>query len=628
MIKKYTSLSIPAWVPEQHHAALAGMESFSLPRLQTPIRRRMRQPEKIRVSDHAERYRIVTEGDHIGPWRHEFAPHTVKIMDTFGKPSVREIWFCGVEQSGKTNTMINCLCWCIDCDPGTIFYLMPTEATADKVVGEKIRPVLLRSPRLARYLTNRADDITLSKINLNHGMSILPAYANSPSSMASFSAKHCFGDEIDKYPAMSGRETDPITLIKKRNRTYRGRYKRFFASTPAQMYVYKGTMSCPQVWQWRVRCVHCEQLIEMDGDHLHLPDDATPESIEAGGEVGYTCNECAVIWTEQERLQAIRRGCWVSIKGGELMRPSRVGFHHRAWECLDVPLVEIAIAWLKSKNGPVSDKVAMANGYDATDYVYEQQDRSVEHILRLVDPSMPRQVVPRDVFGLVILADTQQVGFHYEVWAFGWGRELSVHIIDHGYLLSFANLRDKAAETFYDADNKQYRIMAGAIDSGGGTNPHLPKHSRTREVYEFCKSNPLFRPFKGRRTMEAPWNVKRLDFFPGVGKKIPIAGGLQLYTINVTIFKNELSGKIAIEPTDSGALHLHADVGDDYAKQMCAEYQDEHGWWICPRNKPNHHWDIGVYGLALADILQIRTRRKSGDTGPARRIYSKGITNG
>ena len=48
----------------------------------------------------------------------------------------------------------------------------------------------------------------------------------------------------------------------------------------------------------------------------------------------------------------------------------------------------------------------------------------------------------------------------------------------------------------------------------------------------------------------------------------------------------------------------------NFAKQMCAEYQDERGYWICPKGKDNHHWDIAVYGLALADIMGIRDKRR------------------
>jgi phage terminase large subunit GpA-like protein len=223
IISPSTSHQIPPFVPEIHRSALAG-RTVTMERLPRSVRRVMRTSQKIKVSEWAEKYRTVTDGAHKGPWRHAYAPHTVKIMDTFGLPHVREVWFCGVEQSGKTNTMLNCLGWCIDCDPGNIFYLMPTEDTATKITGGKVRPMLNRSPQLARYVSSRTDDTTLSRIKLNNGVAIFPAHANSAAAMATWATKHCFGDEVDKYPLMTGQEADPITLIKKRNRTYKGRY--------------------------------------------------------------------------------------------------------------------------------------------------------------------------------------------------------------------------------------------------------------------------------------------------------------------------------------------------------------------------------------------------------------------
>jgi len=377
-----TTIPYPAELPLARRAILAGMEvSFPLPRA---VKLRLRSPEKISGADWAARYRVVTDGAHEGQWRHEYVPHTIKIMDTFTRPWVREIWFCGVEQSGKTNTMLNCLGWCIDCDPGNIFYLMPTEATADKVTGEKLRPTLTRSPRLARYLSRRQDDTTLARIKLSHGVTLWPAHANSASSMATWAAKHCFGDEIDKYPPMVGKESDPITLIKKRNRTYRGRYKRFFASTPAGLYIYKGMRGCHQVWEYRNRCPHCNELIRMDGDHLVIPEDATPESVELTG-CGYACNNCGVEWSERDRERAIRAGGWLCVAGQDELRPAKVGFHHRAWDCLDIPLAEIGAAWIKAKTGGVAELTAWANGYEAEDYTPEHRTRDEDRIILLRD---------------------------------------------------------------------------------------------------------------------------------------------------------------------------------------------------------------------------------------------------
>lgn len=604
---------LPDFLPSEVRDRLSG-NRFTINRLPESVRRRMRTPEKIKVSDHAAQFRVVTEEPHTGPWRHELSPHTVQIMDTFCLPWVREVWFCGVDQSGKTNTMLNCLHWAADVDPGNIFYLMPTEPTGDKVTTEKIIPMVRESKRLKKYIGKKENDTTLTKIKLSHGVTIRPAHANSASSMATFAAKHCFGDEVDKYPKKTGRETDPISMIKKRNRLYKGRYKRFFASTPAGLFIYKGTMACVQVWEYRHKCPDCGELFCPTYDGLQIPDGLGADDIETDTEITYSCTQCGTMLDELQRTAAIRGGGWVAIKGGEVLRPSRVGFHHRAFDCLDVPLHEIASVWLAAEHGGVAEKIDLAHGYEAVDYVHEQKDREEDFILRLVDQHQPKGVVPPETCGVGIAADTQRDGFYYKVLAFGWGTSLPLAVIDHGFVLSFADLLDlQKSEDYKDAAGKVYRPMAGIIDSGGGTNPSRPKHSRTVEVYEFCRKNKFWKPVKGRQTMEMPWNVKRLDFYPSsVGKKVPIPGGLLLYTINTTLFKDELDLKLQLDPGSSGALALHADVGMDVAKQLTAEYRDERGYWQCPKGKDNHYWDVLVYGLALADLMGIKKKRKAG----------------
>lgn len=617
---------VPPFVPSLWRSALAG-RTVTVERLPLSVRQRLRTPERIRVSEHAARYRQVTDGLHTGAWRHELAPHTVKIMDTYCLPWVREIWYCAVEQSGKTATMTNCMQWAVDCDPGDVFYLMPTEQTAVRVMAGKIIPMIRQSERLGRYLTGRDDDLGLQRISFKHGVTIRPAWANSAASMATFSAKHNFGDEVDKYPPRAGAEASPIVLIRKRGRLYKGNSKCFFGSTPGEArFIWRGVQSCQQVWHYALACPHCSELVRPEGEHLVLPDKVEPDSLTAD-QVGLACPSCGAVWDEIAREQAIRAGRWVCVKGADLARPRTVGFHHRAWDCLDVPLHEIGAAWLRAKTGTTADKVAWANGYEATDYDEEQQDRKEDEILRLVAESQPREVVPDDVCCLVLLADTQRIGFYYQVWAFGWGPDVPIWMIDHNYVEHFANLVDLTGRSWLSADGREHRVCAGFIDSGGGTNPDKPKHSRTVEVYEFCRHNPLFKPLKGRRTMVQPWNVTRLDFYPSrSGKKVPIPGGLNLYTLNVTVYKNELSRKLLSDIGAPGGMTLHAGTGEDYARQMCAEYQDERGHWICPRNKANHHWDLGVYGVAAADIMMIRNMRRPGEqTAPSRRVISKGV---
>ncbi|QQG66351.1 terminase gpA endonuclease subunit [Desulfobulbus oligotrophicus] len=609
------TIPLPSFLPARVRRMLSGrtVGSDRQPVITLPeqVRRVLRQPEKISVADHALKYRVVTDGAHEGSWRHEYAPHTVKIMNTFGESWVREIWFCAVEQSGKTNTMLNCMQWAIDCAPGNVFYLMPSEDASKKIVGKKIKPMLVKSPKLKKLVSTRQDDTTMTCISLRNGVEIFPAHANSATSMATWSAKYCFGDEVDKYPLLTGKETDPITLIKKRNRIYRGRYKRFFASTAAEKFIYTaGVLKCHQIWEWRLRCPDCGQLVKMDAEHLALAEGATPESVELNG-CDYVCNACASVWDEGKRRAAIKAGCWVAVKGADAVRPSKVGFHHRSWECLDISLREIAVAYLKSKTGALADKLDWAHGHEAVDYVHEQQDRKEDYILRLVDPDQPRGVVPADTACVLLLVDTQQRGFFYQVWACGWGPEVKTAMIDYGYVDRWQHLIDLGRREWTDAEGKQFRVRRGYIDSGGGTDPHNRKHSRTSAVYEFCRRNRLFRPIKGNSRQDELFVPKKIDFYPTrTGKKVPMVNGPIRYNLQVNHFKDELADKLMIEPGSPGGITLHAGVGNDYAAQMCAEYADERGNWHCPRGKANHHWDIGVYLRGAITVEGLYNKRR------------------
>jgi phage terminase large subunit GpA-like protein len=612
--------AVPDWLPPHIRSRLAGQPvSFAIPR---QVRLRMRHPEKMRVSEWAEKYRMVTDGAHEGPWRHEYAPHTVKIMDAFGMPWVREVWLCGVEQSGKTNTILNCIGWAVDCDPGNIFYLMPTEDAAQKITGGKLKPMMQKSARLARYLSRKVDDTSLARINLQHGVTIFPAHANSATSMATWSAKHCFGDEIDKYPPMAGKETDPITLIKKRNRTYKGRFKRVFASTPAGLFIYQGMLSCHQVWEYRVKCPDCGGLVKMVAEHLifqtsevlKTSEVSSPESVERDG-CQYACNACASIWGDQKREEAIRLGRWFCIKGDDIARPAKVGFHHRAWECLDITLAEIGAAYLRAQTSDQAARIAWANGYEAIDYKAEISEREEDTILRLRD-NRAAGVVPAVADALEISIDTQDNGFWYRIRAWQYGLALTSWLVKAGYVESrtpddFSSLDSLLAAEYPDENGEPHRIMAGIIDSSG---------HRTAEVYAWCRVTGVLaaKGAPGRKTQ--PVTVSRIDRFPGNNRPIP--GGLALYHIDTHYHKDQLANKLLIDPTDPGALILHSgltydqhralerDPGQqfghnlhDYSRQMCSEYRDDRNLWQCPENRANHLWDCESGGLALVTWL-------------------------
>jgi phage terminase large subunit GpA-like protein len=302
----------------------------------------------------------------------------------------------------------------------------------------------------------------------------------------------------------------------------------------------------------------------MDTDHLVIPENATPEEIERNS-CSYACNECGSLWDDQIREHAIRMGHWYCVQGADNHRPHKVGFHHRAWECLDISLAEIGAAWLRAKQGEHAAKVAWANGYEAIDFVEEHNAAVTEENLLRYRSDLPPDLVPPDTAALWLLVDTQQDSFYYELWSAGYAPEIRLHMVRHGIVQKFTDLEGLLQATWQDHENKQFRISNGLIDSGG-TRRGWQKHSRTMEVYEWCSRNRVMIPIKGMHGRTGDLiSFKTIATWPGTNKAIP--GGLTRANLRVDLFKDELERLLQLDPDSATALSFHADIDEAFAKQ-------------------------------------------------------------
>lgn len=593
------------------------------------VREVWKKRETLTPSQWAARYRTVTMGAHVGPWRNDITPYLPFIMDTFMQAVIREGVICGSPQTGKTETPYNCLAQAMDIDPSNMMVVMPSQDVSGKVAEDRIIPMIRESSRLKELISSNPDDTSKRRVKLSNGARLYMAWSNSPSALATFPIKYLVFDECDKYPPTVGKETDPMTLGEKRVRTFRHTHKIFKVSTPTREDgpIWKSLQRCDVIYHFHAKCPDCAHEQPFHLDNLRQPEGVKPEEIRRNHLGRYECRACFKQWTDYERDMAVRAGSWKRAKGESIEKPRSVGFHLPSWLSPDVSLSEIAEAWIIAKKDRTK-LIDFYNDYLAEPYIEQQSERKEDSILALKD-DRPRGTVPRDISTLILLADTQQRGFYYEVAAFGWGSLLESWQVREGYVETFEALTEVLEKSEYrDADGRAYVIQAAFIDSGGGTGA-APKHSRTAEVYEYCRSKPVFRPLKGRQRLNTPFSPTRIDFYPGP-KKVPIPGGLTLYNINVTYFKDQLNTKLGINSTDPGAFHLHSETTEDYAKQMTAEYRNDKGVWICPQGKANHYWDLGVYRMAAAEILQIKFWKKPEDMAArptGRRVLSKGVEN-
>ena len=613
------SLEDLSWMPERFRRAIQEEPEFEI-KFSRVERNVARKPKRIPVSKWAEKYRVLVKSALPGAWRNSVTPYLVGIMDASIVPCVETIIMCKSPQVGGTEAMHNFVGWTIDIDPGDVLYVFPDDMLAKENMKDRILPMIKSSTRLRSYLTNKDDDETITRINLQH-ITIHTASARSPAQLGNKPIRYVIFDEIDKYPETAGKkEADPISLGRKRTTTYGYGRKIWEISTPTieEGPIWKALNEEAQVvFRYHARCPFCGQYHIMIFDQIKWPDDErNPETIEAEELAWYECPLCHEKWDNHLRNKAIRDGEWRGIapdsvdyddwrpmdKDAELFeylkrrRPKKIGFHLPAWVSGFVSLSKVAAAFLRGQRSKVKLKDFM-NNYKAEPWLDYTQERKEDYILVLCD-DRPAGLVPGDADVLLVGIDTQDRGFYYELRAWQFGPEMNSWLIRAGFVEFFEGLDRVLFESEYlDADGNRYSVRFGFIDSQG---------HKTADVYDWCRKHRIIKPIRGeRRITGAPYKITLIDTYPGTNKKIP--GGLQLYRIDTNYYKDILASKLEISPADPGAWHLCSELPAGYAAQMCAEYVDEKtGLWACPEHRPNHYWDCAVYNLAAADVFGVK----------------------
>jgi terminase, large subunit len=636
--KRRISGGIPAWMSPE---VAADVLAFCAAKKREPLRfifskgerATLRRRAPIRVSDWAERHRVVEMSSIPGKWKNVFAPYLAGIMDAAGTAGVEVVILCKSPQTGGSEAGHNIVGWAIDRSAGPVMYVYPDELTARENARDRIIPMLTHSPRLRSYMTGLSDDASSLRINLAH-MPIYLGWSGSVSRLGNKPIRTLILDELDKYKNPKNEATSEA-LAEKRTTTWRSRRHIFKISTP--------TTEDGAIWlaftkeanirfRYWVCCPHCGMMQLMLFDSIAWPhkdssEEPSAEEVLSRKLAYYTCEHCGAVWDDGDRDRAVRKGEWRDEASGmelsaclRTLHPQKVGFHVPAWISYFVSLSEVASAALKHKAENTRETLMnLQNQYKAEPWALEYEERGEEGILRLCD-DRPRGAVPSAlpqaaglplprVACLLAGVDTQGVSeqkgyFRYVIRAFGFGEEGESWLVQCGVAPTFAALTDILWRSVYrDAQGREYRVRAAMIDAMG---------LRASQVYAYCiKHRGRAYPWQGVRSLTQPFNPSPQEYFPDArGNKIKIPGGMNLWRCDVTFFKSDLAHRLGIAPDDPGAFHLHsnADGGlEQYAREMCAEvWDDEKHGWENPRRRPNHYWDCEVMTRALAYILNVR----------------------
>lgn len=584
---------------------------MSWPQLSQAWGAALKPPERYTPSEWAEQRFTLPTGANAEPGRFRFArtPYLRGIVDAITEPGVEDVVFVKPTRVGGTTAGQILLGYWIDNDPGPCLTVMPTEASVEQEIKERVRPMLETCESLRQHVSPRPHDNTLAVIRLDT-MSLYFGWAGSPQSLAANTCRYVRFDEVDKYPAFAGREADPISLGKERTATYLHRKRHYLTSTPTTRTgaVWRAFEACGDKRHFQVPCPVCGVYQRLVWPQVKWPKLAIPDRIAFADEIEqsrlawYECSnpECKGRIEESAKPKMLERGAWVSEgqtvdPAGNVhgMRPAsrRVGFHLSSLYSPWRKLWEMAAEWIRAE-GDVALTMNFRNSRLAEPFEVQLSKREPSKIREKSEAAAKlgkageERVVPQWAVLLIATCDVQKDHCYWQVDA--WGYEMKSKRVAVGVAATL----DEVYRIIFSPDVAYVSEQGGAVqvqelivDSG----------YRKDEVTEFARRDPQrIRMAKGLSTY----------FGPIAEEKPEKASGVLVWNINTMQSKDTLDRLIG-DP-DPMKWQVFAGVSDEFCAHLSSEHKilDPHTkqevWKVKSSGAKNHWWDCSAMSAAVA----------------------------
>lgn len=571
-------------------------------------------PEQLTVSEWAEEYRILDMKSSAmpGPWSNDVTPYAVGIMDEMNNYETERIIFCKPTQCGGTEILQNMTGWVVMMDPSPTMIVYPTETLGKSISENRLQPMLLATPEIARQYDENSSLMELQFEN----MYLSIAGSNSPSALASKPIKYLFLDEVDKYPGNTKKEADPIKLAIERTKTFHNR-KIYITSTPTLKtgHIWMAKESADIEKHFFVPCPHCGEYIELKFQNIRFPDDEGMSYADRAEFAVYVCQACGCYITDNDKHNMLRQGEWRIVRHNTKYARS-VAFWINTLYSPFVRFSEIAKEFLLTKDNP-DEFQNFVNSWLAEPWEDTKLKTSADLVLER-QTELPELIIPSWAKMLTAGVDVQETCLYWTIRA--WGDYLTSQNIAHGQALSFNEI-DTIMNTEYKTESGDPMVVnLCLIDSG----------DQTDEVYDFCTYHSEWAlPVKG--SSHAQLSHYKLS---KVNKESSSAYGMTLVLVDGDKYKDMIAGRMQRE-NGRGSWMVYNGCDREYAEQVTAEHkinvkgsngQITQTWVLKHSHGDNHYLDCSVYELAAADILGVRSLHlKNPDTEVPNRAVANDV---
>lgn len=507
------------------------MTYFSVEEMFRAVAEAIRPPERLTVSQAAEKYRRLNNpGHYVGPWDNDMAPYLVEPMDVLTSEEHTGMIFVGPARTGKSDMFFNWLAHTAICDPADMMLIHMTQNTARDWSQGDLRKAFRHSPELGNRVMPGRQNMNVHDIRFLSGMRLLVKWPTI-TELSGKTIPRGWAMDYDRMPPDIDKEGNVYDLLAKRGTTF-GRHAMFAAesspgyeienprwlpTTPHEAPPTQGILALYNRGDRRRRywlCADCHMPFEPDFHLLKYPD--SEDHVEASEMVTLDCPYCGYSHTHDPgpgqpgKNELDQNGYWVKdlqkiYKNGVIEGPgvkSPIGsFWLKGPAAAFVSWQSLVFKYLKAieeyeKTGSTEALKVVVNTDHGNPFLPPtlDVDRTPEE-LRARARELGEKVVPENCRFLIATIDVQKNRFEVAVWGFGVSENLTwdVYLIDRfpikksrraneddptlfewvapgSYIEDWQILVDEVIEKTYplgDDSGRHMTIKAIGCDSGG-----------------------------------------------------------------------------------------------------------------------------------------------------------------
>lgn len=581
-----------------------------------------------RLSDWAAEH-FVLDGDSSHkrgrwvPW-----PFQVAILDWMGSDDIEELDVMKAKRVGYTKCLVASIAYDGAHRPRKQVVYQPVDEDRDDFVTSEVKPIF-DIPEVAAAVRQGGAD-KLGMVQFRRSVARFLG-GSSPRVYRRITVDAVKFDELDGFPLLVGKSSDPVTLGK--GRLEGAPFPKLICGSTPRVKGFSNlerrVQQAEARMRYRITCPHCQ------ADHpLLFGGREVPHGFkwERGNplSVRHLCPHCREPISQAEYLRVWRDGVWVCDITGRRYGQDQIWRDDRGQPCRAPRHVAVVGLWsayspqrswsdiVQEYEAAVASKRAGDSGplqgftNETLAELWEEEFEATEAAVlqrRAQAEGLPLRVIPRGA--CVVLTSVDVQGDRWEYLARAVGRDGEAWTIDYRVIYGdTSSIQDWEAKlgplvgiTYRHANGPRVKASGMAIDTG----------YQTHNAYEFCRRHKDDGVYavdgQGKHGLAIKAGRKLVDINYR-GRKL--RKGVALWQVGTDAAKDLLHGRLQLDGSGPGRQHFAADLPESFFKGLTAEQRipvrSKDGLvhrWVCPAGRANEPLDTTVYTMFLEEHLGI-----------------------